>query len=199
MKKSIVAAALFCVPFAANAGKLVVDYAGTVSSIDRASSLADTPPYSIGDPISGRLVIDTAFAPQDRLAGDSTIGRYYGGSPGLDFILGATHPPGNGPADLLLVYNDWEPPSTGAPRQDGIIINDSSVGIDGAFNLLLGFQRPNPLGQVFADDSLSQSFVVEREPGTNLWGYIERGFGEFWNVVDFTLDRLSVTPGVCRS
>jgi hypothetical protein len=203
MGKSIVATTLLCVafaiPFAANAGKLVVDYAGVVSSIDRTSSLADTPPYSVGDPITGRLIIDTALAPTDRVASDPTIGRYYGGSPSLDFILGAPHPRGNASADLFLVYNDWDPPSTGAPREDGIIIKDSSGSIDGAFNLLLGFRRPNPLGQVLADDSLSQSFVIERESGTNLWGYIERGFGEFRNVVDFTLDRLSVTPLVCRA
>src|SRR5688572_24323386 len=203
MGKSIVAAALLCAlfaaPFAANAEKLVVSYAGVVSSVDRASSLADTPPYSVGDPITGRLLIDTAFAPADRLANDPSVGRYYGGSPSLDFILGAPHPRGNASSDLLVVYNDWDPPSTGAPREDGIVINDSSGGIDGEFNLLLGFRRPNPLGQVLADDTLSQSFVIERESGTNLWGYIERGFGEFRNVVDFTLDRLSVTPLVCRA
>jgi hypothetical protein len=199
MGKLLVAAALLCASFAANAGKLVVDYSGVVSSIDRASSLADMPPYSVGDPIAGRLVIDTTFAPADRVASDPSVGRYYGGSPSLDFILGAPHPRGNASSDLLLVYNDWDPPSTGAAREDGIIINDSSGGIDGEFNLLLGFRRPNPLGQVFADDSLSQSFVVERESGTNLWGYIERGFGEFRNVVDFTLDRLSVKPLVCRA
>ena len=199
MGKSFVAAALLCVSFAANAGKLVVDYSGVVSSIDRASSLADTPPYSVGEPVTGRLIIDTAFAPTDRVASDPTIGRYYGGSPSLDFIFGEPHPRGNASSDLFLVYNDWDPPSTGAPREDGIIINDSSGSVDGEFNLLLGFRRPNPLGQVFADDSLSQSFIVESEPGTNLWGYIERGFGEFRNVVDFTLDRLSVTPLVCRA
>ena len=75
---------------------------------------------------------------------------------------------------------------------------DSSIGVDGDFNFVLGFRRPNSLGQVFADDSSSQSFVVEGEPGTTLWGYIEQGFGEFWSVVDFTIDRLSVTPRVCR-
>ena len=199
MGKSIAAAALFCMPFAANAGKLVVDYAGVVSSVERASSLAEAPPYSVGDPITGRLVIDAGLAPADRLASDPTVGRYYGGSPSLDFILGTPHPSGNASSDLFVVYNDWEPPSTGAPREDGIIINDSSGSVDGEFNLLLGFRRPNPLGQVLTDDSLSQSFVVEQEPGTNLWGYIERGFGEFRNVVDFTLDRLSVRPLVCRA
>ena len=199
MGKSIATAALLCMPFAANAGKLVVDYAGVVSSVERASSLAETPPYSVGDPITGRLIIDTELAPADRLASDPSVGRYYGGSPSLDFILGAPHPSGNASSDLFVVYNDWEPPSTGAPREDGIIINDSSGSVDGEFNLLLGFRRPNPLGQVLADDSLLQSFVVEQEPGTNLWGYIERGFGEFRNVVDFTLERLSVGPLVCRA
>jgi hypothetical protein len=56
MGKSFVAAALLCVSFAANAGKLVVDYSGVVSSIDRASSLADTPPYSVGDPVTSAIV-----------------------------------------------------------------------------------------------------------------------------------------------
>ena len=62
---------------------------------------------------------------------------------------------------------------------------------------MLGFRRSNSLGQVFADDSLAQPFVIESEPGTTLWGYIEQGFGEFWSVVDFSIDRLSVTPRVC--
>lgn len=197
MRKSIVTASLLCVPFAANAGKLIVDYEGVVSSIERASPLAEAPPYSVGDPIKGTLIIDTAFAPADELADDPTIGRYYGGSPGLDFILGAPHPRGNGPADLLLVYNDWEPPSTGAPREDGLVIKDSSVGRDGEFNLLLGFRRPNSSGQTFADDSLPQTVVVESESGTSLWGYIEQGFGELRSVVDFTLTRLSVAPRAC--
>jgi hypothetical protein len=41
--------------------------------------------------------------------------------------------------------------------------------------------------------------AVQRESGTSLWGYIERGFGEFFRAVHFTLERFSVTPGVCRS
>jgi len=195
--KSIVAASLICLPFTANAEKLFVDYEGVVSSIDR--GLAEAPPYSVGDPIKGSLIIDTAFAPPDRVASDPTVGRYYGGSPSLDFILGTPHPAGNASSDLLLVYNDWEPPSTGASREDGIIINDSSGSTDGEFNLLLGFRRPNPLGQVFADDSPTQSFVVEPEPGTTLWGYIEQGFGELRTAVNFTLTHLSVTPHVCRA
>ena len=202
MGKSLIAAALFLVQLIpnaeVNAEEFVVEYAGVVSSIDRASSLAEPPPYAVGDPITGSLIIDTAFIPTDSVGDDPTVGRYHGESPGLDFILGAPHPRGNAPADLLVVYNDWRPTSTGTRREDGIVINDSSVGVDGMFNLVLGFRRPNSLGQVFADDSLVQPFVIESEPGTTLWGYIEQGFGELWSVVDFTIDRLSVTPRVCR-
>jgi hypothetical protein len=79
-----------------------------------------------------------------------------------------------------------------------MIINDSSIGTDGDFNVLLGLSRPTSLGEIFSSDSLAQTFAVEREPGTNLWGYIERGFGEFWRIVHFTLDRLAVKPRVCR-
>ena len=200
MGKSLVAAALFLVPLIpaadVNAETLVVEYAGVVSSVDRASSLAEWPPYSVGDPITGTLLIDTALLPTDGVANDPTIGRYHGESAALDFIFGAPHPRGNAPADLLVVYNDWEP-SAGRPREDGIVINDSSVGVDGKFNFVLGFRRPSSAGQVFADDSLSQPFVIESDRSTTLWGYIEQGFGEFWNVVDFTIERLSVTPRVC--
>jgi hypothetical protein len=199
MGKTIVAA-LFCVPFSASAAKLLVEYTGTVSSIELGSSLAEIPPYSIGDSIFGSLIIDTALAGTDEVADDARVGRYYGGSPGLDFILGAQHPAGpRGPADFMVVYDDWEWPWAVGAREDGVVINDSSFGTDGDFNLLLGMQRPHLLGQLFSDDSLSQSFVVEREAGTNLWGFIEHGFGEFWNLVNFTLDRLSVKPGVCRA
>ena len=197
MGKSIIAV-LVCVPLTAQAGTLLVEYEGTVSSIERGSSLAETPPYSIGDAISGRLVIDLTSAPADRNA-DSTVGRYYGGSPGLDFILGPAHQPGRGDADFAVIYDNWLPPSTGASREDGMIVNDSSIGTDGDFNLLLGLSRPNLLGQLFSSDALRQSFVIEDEPGTTLWGHIEQGFGEFWRVVNFTLGRLSVTPGVCRA
>lgn len=198
MGKSIVAA-LFCLSFTftANAEKLLVEYTGTVSSIELGSSLAEIPPYSIGDSIFGSLIIDTALAPTDEVADDRRVGRY-GSS--LDFILGPPHPTDRrGPADFVVVYDDWEWPSTGAPLEDGIVINDSSIGSDGDYNLLLGLQRPNLFGQLFSDDALSQSFVVERDAGTNLWGFIERGFGELWNMVNFTLDRLSVKPGVCRA
>jgi len=197
MGKSLVAAALLFAPLIAHAEKLVVEYAGVVSSVDRASSLVEPPPYSVGDAITGSLIIDRALIPTDLVGNDSAVGRYAGGSSGLDFIFGASHPRGNAPNDLLVVYNDWEP-ATGKPREDGIVINDSSVGADGKFNLVLGFRQPNSLGQVFADDSPSRSFVVESQPGTTLWGYIEQGFGEFWSVVDFTIDRLSVTPRVCQ-
>jgi len=198
MKKSIIAA-LACVPLTAHAGVLLVEYEGTVSSLDRGSSLAEMPAYSIGDSISGRLVIDLTLAPADRNVQDATVGRYYGGSPGLDFILGPAQQPGRGPADFVVVHDNWLPPSTGASREDGMIINDSSIGTDGDFNLLLGLSRPNLIGQLFSSDSLQQSFVVESKPGMTLWGSIEQGFGEFWRVVNFTLGRLSVTPGVCRA
>jgi hypothetical protein len=199
MGKSIIAA-LVCIPFAAHAQKLFVEYEGTVSSIERGSSLAEIPPYTIGESITGTLVIDTARAPRDAVPSDPQVGRYYWGSPGLDFVLGPAHSAGRGDADFVLVYDNWDPPSTGAPQEDGITINDSSIGTDGDFNLLLGLSRPNLLGQLFANDSLEQSFVVEREAGTTLWGYIERGFGEFRRIVNFALDRISVTPGgVCRA
>jgi hypothetical protein len=97
------------------------------------------------------------------------------------------------------VYNDWEPPSTGAPREDGIIINDSWLAPDDDFNLLLGLQRPVTRGQLFSTDALEQSFDIESAPGTTMWGYIERGLGEFRRVVNFTLSRFSVTPGSCRA
>ena len=72
MGKSILAAALLGVPLAANAGKIVVEYTGTVSSIDRAA-LAEAPPYSAGDPIMRTPIIDTA--PADKPPSDSPIGR----------------------------------------------------------------------------------------------------------------------------
>jgi len=192
-------ALLLCVPCGAQSQQLFVEYQGTVSSIDR-GSLAETPPYSIGDAIRGTLIIDTALAPPDELGGDARIGRYYGGSPGIDFILGPSHTTGRARSsgDLLLVRNDWQA-SAGAAREDGLIIRDRSIGTDGNYDLLLGLQRPNLLGQLFGNDSLAQSFDVESEPGTSLWGYIEQGFGEFWQAVHFTLDRFSVTPGVCRA
>jgi hypothetical protein len=190
-------AVLLCVPCGAHSQQLFVEYEGTVSSIDRAS-LAEAPPYSIGDAIRGTLIIDTALAPADELGGNARIGRYYGGSRGLDFILGPVHEAGRSSGDLLLVRNDWQP-TAGAPREDGLIIRDRSIGTDGNYDLLLGLQRPNLLGQLFANDSLAQSFEVESKSGTNLWGYIERGFGEFWRAVRFTLDRFSVAPRVCRA
>ncbi len=100
MGKSIVAAALLCVPLAANAGKIVVEY---VSSIDRA--LAEAPPYSVDDPIMGTPIIGTAPAPADRLASDSQVGRYYGDALGLDLIFGAKHPGERGVGELRNVVN----------------------------------------------------------------------------------------------
>ena len=198
MKTSIIAT-LLCVPAAAASGqRLLVEYEGIVSSIERGSSLAEIPPYSIGDAISGSLIVDLTLAPRDRLPDDPQIGRYYDDSPGLDFILGPAQSAGRGPDDFVIVYDDWEPPSAGAPLEDGITINDSSFGTDGDFNVLLGLERPNLLGHLFSDDGVAQSFDVRPEPGVNLWGYIERGFGELWRIVSFTLDRFSVTPGVCR-
>ena len=103
MGKSIVAAALLCVPFAANAGKIVVEYTVTVSSIDRA--LAEAPPYSVDDPIMGTPIIGTAPAPADRLASDGQVGRYYGDALGLDLIFGAKHPGERGVGEIRNVVN----------------------------------------------------------------------------------------------
>lgn len=194
MRKNITAA-LLCVPIAAGAQTLVVDYQGTVSSVDGGTP-AEAPRYAVGDSIGGRLLIDLGLAPPDELAGDATIGRYSSTSFLSDFILGPSRPAGLGAAssDLLLVYDDWS-----TTPQDGILIHDRSSGIDGEFHLVLGMLRPTLLGQLFTDDGPLQSFTVEREPGVNLWGYIEEGFGELWRGVHFALDRFSVRPGVCRS
>jgi hypothetical protein len=189
-------AALLCTPLVANAQSLLVEYQGTVSSVDRAQ-LAEPLPYSVGDAISGTLIIDTSLAPPDKLAGDPQIGRY--GGAGMDFILGPTRPAGPGTGDLALVYDDWVSTSNGPTPHDGILLRDQSIGTEGEFNVVLGMLRPNTLGQLFVNDGLAQSFAVEQQSGTTLWGYIERGFGEFFRAVHFTLDRFSVTPGVCRS
>jgi hypothetical protein len=193
VSKSIVAA-LLCIPFAANAQDLFVQYEGTVSSIERAPS-AELPPFAIGDPIKGTLRIQPGRAPTDALQGDPHMGQYFGGF-GVEFIKGPTHPAWGEPADSVTVYNDWQPPSPVAPLQDGIIMNDSWYAADDQFNLLLGLQGANT--RLFRTDALEQSFDVESEPGISLWGYIERGLGEFRRVVNFTLSRLSVTPGSCR-
>ena len=196
MAKSIVAA-LLCIPFVANAEVLFVQYEGTVSSIDRASQ-AEAPPFSIGDPIRGTLRIQPSRAPADALPQDPHNGRYYGGV-GFDFITGPRPPlVGGEHADSVIVYNDWEPPSNGAPREDGIIMNDSWFSADDQFNLLLGLQRFNS-GQLFSTDALEQSFDIKSVPGRPMWGYIERGLGEFRRVVNFTLSRFSITPGSCRA
>jgi hypothetical protein len=190
-----IAAALLCAPFAANADQLLVEYQGTVSSIDRALDAAP-PAEAVGDMITGTLIIDTTLGPPDEMADDPRIGRY--GSPGIDFILGPRPPDAPGSGDLLVVYDDWVWPTDGTGPNDGILIRDQSIGIDGEFNLVLGMQRPNLLSQLLSSDGLVQSFDVLPEPGMDLWGYIERGFGEFWSMVSFTLDRFSVTPGSCR-
>jgi hypothetical protein len=208
MKRKIVAA-LLCVPFAASSETLLVEYHGTVSSIDRGVSAA-APSYSVGDAISGTLVIDATLAPPDELVRDPTLGRYAYDGRGAGFILGPSRPPGfqPGSGDLLLVYDDWLAPSSGAATlsaldaaapQDGFFLRDRSIGVDGEFDLVLGMTRPTLLGQLFTNDGLVQSFDVERETGVDLWGYVADGFGELWRSVNFTLDRFSVRPGVCRA
>ena len=188
--------ALVCVPFAANAEKLLVEYQGTVSSVERAY-FAEAPLYSVGDSIGGTLVIDSTLAPSDELAGDPRIGRY--GSSAVDFILGVRPPDAPGSGDLMVVYDDWTHTSVDMGAHDGVVIRDQSIGSEGHFDLVLGMRRPNLLGQLFSEDGLVQSFDVEDEPGVDLWGYVESGFGEFWRTVRVTLDRFSVTPGSCRA
>jgi hypothetical protein len=154
-------AVLLCVPLAARAGKLVVEYTGIVSSVDRAS-LADERPYGVGDPL-GTLIMDTALAPADKLLIDPQSGGYDGGTSSPGFILGPKLPDRNGPRDLVLEL-----------------------------------QWPSSSRQVSSGDSLSQSLVVEREPGTNLWGRIERGVGKLRQIVSHAVDRLSTKPRVCK-
>ena len=156
-------AALLCTPLVANAQTLLVEYQGTVSSVDRAQ-LAEPLPYSVGDAISGTLIIDISLAPPDKLAGDPQIGRYGGGA--VDFILGPTRPAGAGTGDFALVYDDWVSSSNGTAPHDGFLIRDQSIGTEGEFSLVLGTLRPNPLGQLFLNDGPAQTFAVKRESGT---------------------------------
>jgi hypothetical protein len=141
MAKPIVAA-LLCIPFAANAQDLFVQYEGTVSSIERAP-LAELPPFTIGDPIKGTLRIQPGRAPTDVLPADPDMGQYFGGF-GVEFIKGPTHPAGGEPTDSVTVYNDWQPPSPVAGLQDGIIMVDSWYAADDQFNLLSVFRGPAP-------------------------------------------------------
>lgn len=196
MRRQIIVV-LLCGPAAANAETLLVEYQGTVSSIDRADQ-AEVPPYAVGDSIGGTFEIDMSLAPADEVAGDARVGRYYGGSPGVDFILGPPNPGARSSGDLVLVYDDWVAEADTAPL-DGFFIRDRSTGDDGNFDLVLGLQRPNLLGQLFSNDGLAQSFEVEPEDGMSLWGYIDRGFGELFRSVSFTLDRFAVRPGTCRA
>jgi hypothetical protein len=111
--------------------------------------------------------------------------------------MGPPHPPGGAPADSVTVYNDWEPPNPFLPREDGVTIIDSWVSANDQFNVLLGLQGATT--ELFSSDALEQSIDVRSKAGINLWGYIERGLGEFRRVVNFSLSRLSVTPGSCRA
>lgn len=198
MGKTLVAVGtLACVPVAAAlAQKLLVEYEGTVSSIERASSLAELPPYAVGEPVAGSLTIDLSLAPPDEDA-DAAIGRYGGA---IDFILGRRYPGENAAGDLVVVYDGWHPEPPNESPADGILIRDQSWGTDGPSNLVLGLQMPNRLGELFTTDSLDQSFAVTPQENVSLWGYIERGFGELWRAVDFALSRFSVKQtGVCHA
>jgi hypothetical protein len=166
-----------------------------VSSIVLAS-LAEVPSQHVGDPVKGTLIIDTNLAPADGLGSDPQEGQYWSRTRGLDFIMGPSRPAGAS-NDSITVYDNWDPPAD-LPQEDGIIIVDGWMSGDDQLNTLLGLQKRNPLGQLFVSDSFVQSFDVKRESVNNLWGYVERGMGEFRRVVNFTVDRLSMTPGMCR-
>lgn len=195
-KPFIAVAALACAPIAAHGGTLLVEYEGTVSSIERQSPFAEVPPYTIGEPIAGTLTIDLDLAPPDRDA-DPTIGRYGGA---VDFILGPRYAGEKSAGDLVVVYDGWHPEPPNESPADGILIRDQSSGSDGVSNLVLGLQVPNRLGQLFTSDSLEQSFEITPQEDVSLWGYIERGFGELWRAVNFTLSRFAVKPGgACRA
>lgn len=206
--KSLLAAVVLCMPVVASGEKLFLEYQGTVSKIDGCPC-----PYlySLGDPISGVLTIDTDLAPPDEAPGDPTAGWYWGRNVApTDFITGRSHPDDlrlKHVADSVTLYNDWQEPEPGRPKWDILRVEDALFGqtpdgLHGVTDILtIDIRRPSNVGQLFQEpgDGLAQAFDVTVSKGTTAQGYLERaqsGVVGFFRQV-FTFDLTHVSLGTC--
>jgi hypothetical protein len=180
---------------------LIVEYEGHVTTVDDdcwCRSL-DT---KAGQPVYGRLVIDTGTAPAD--SDPDPLGGLYDGAlgPNPNFVTGShSLIPGKelrGPD--LFQFNDQHPDDV----YEGLTLRDGrGTTLSNDFmQLVLGFGHTFNVDRDFIQgDGLDQSFVAEPdlEHGIAINGFLERRLGSLRYAINFVVDRLSIRPRVCRA
>jgi hypothetical protein len=181
--------ALCVLPLSAHAGVLTVSYKGTVHWADPGA------PYSIGDTVSGTLLIDTLLMGPDLDLQDPNAG-VYGSDPAhlptTNFVTGfANSLPAN---DSIYVRNDL--------LQLNGLTDTYQISDNGAFGTP-SFEQVNlyavlPAG-TFHDDRGDQTFEAVSRTLGDLVGTIAWGWEETRRQVDFYMSSMSVKPGRCRA
>jgi hypothetical protein len=181
--------ALVALPLLAEAQPVIVEYEGTVESVEP-SPYWD---FSPGDSVKGVVRLYPLLAPPDRRPAD-WWGDYVTGGPSENFVVsdlvtGSRH----GDAVHLLVgslgqedrytLSDIGSIESGDPSAD---LQYFTIGVTGT-GLLRG-------------DGVSQSFdAIPEKDGSSIISALMQGVGEFRRTVTFALSRVSMTPpGMCR-
>ncbi|HZF29281.1 MAG TPA: hypothetical protein VE907_09200 [Gammaproteobacteria bacterium] len=197
--RKLLAAVVLCVPVVSNADLLFLKYEGAVSGIEEQGCPCPQS-YSIGDPVSGKLIINLALANGGRgvppLPPDWTNIDYL--PEGVSFIHGRPLAAAGNPNDAVFFYNSL-------PAVDPSMTYDRVEVYDGiAPNPLdmLGIQveRLSPYGQLITDVGSVQNFDVTPDDGTTITGQILRGLsgavGAFRQTISLTFSHVSM--GVCK-
>jgi hypothetical protein len=179
-------AILLVLPIAAQAGKIFVDYDGTVEFVG-----GSPPGYALGDRIAGRLIIDADLAGPDLLPDDPISGRY-GAIPfpaaSGQFVTGYW-PPSVGSRDVDNFGIDDNP---GQVRDFFVLEDAQDDPVDGLRRLALELS----LRHIASGDDINQSFAVESDDpnrGQHMFGFL------VWagNQIQFALNKLSMRPEKC--
>jgi hypothetical protein len=177
---------------------LEVEYWGTVTRVDGPIETR------IGDPIHGLLHIDPSLAPPGPPLGGPTEAQYIWNAPcdrkcpprvpaPSGFVTSYKTVCGGDSDDQVHLFNG-NPPSG---RFDAFIVENNERGPGHIYQLSVGALAPLDL---LHELGISQEFDTRpADSGGSGSGRLEEIFQSFANRVDFIVERLRVSPKVCRS
>jgi hypothetical protein len=190
MAKLIVPLALLLLPLTARAEPIFVDYVGKVGTLQSdGDPITD---FYVGQPIRGRLIIDTVLAGPDRNDPYPGIGSY--SNPGVDFITGGPETlPFGSPRDQ--VWSDVYTPLRSSRYHQ--IVDASMSDLDDYSSFQINVSN---LPHELSDDRLLKAFKAEpKKDGSMISSALVRIKNGVQSSVQFLIDKVSYMPQSCMA
>ena len=174
-------------PFTAQADKILVDDKFFVDYEGFVTQVINEPSYTLGSPISGRLIVDLATAGDDCCPGDPNATAFGNAN---DFITGFLLPSEDFPPGDII---GWHNASRGV-AEDFFNVVDGQ-GID-EFNLRR--LTITASGYNLFNDGAPHGFEATDDDAVSFFGELStRIKGELAGLMQFSIERLSVRPQKC--